>query len=85
MRAPLDEQRRAYSAVRALMRRNSDPKYQVRLTYRPGDLLAFDNRRALHGHSSYDAEGGQRHLHGCYMDRDDLPSCIRMLRRETEM
>ena len=84
LRASLDEQRRAYSAIRAMMRRNSDPKYQLRLTYRPGDLLAFDNRRALHGRSSYDAKGGQRHLHGCYMDRDDLLSCIRMLHRSAQ-
>lgn len=81
LKAPADVQRRAYTAVRAFMERNRDPAYQIRLSYRPGDLLAFDNRRVMHGRASYDAEGGMRHLHGCYMDRDDLLSCIRTLRR----
>ncbi|MGI9476084.1 MAG: TauD/TfdA family dioxygenase [Hyphomicrobiaceae bacterium] len=81
LKAPIKEQRRAYAAIRAFMARNRDPKYQVRLTYRAGDLLAFDNRRVLHGRASYDSNVGNRHLHGCYLDRDDLLSCIRMLRR----
>ena len=86
LRAPLrntvETQRRAYMAIRAFMARNRDARYQARLTYRPGDLLAFDNRRIMHGRASYDASGGKRHLHGCYMDRDDLLSCIRMIRRQ---
>ena len=80
--APINTQRRAYSAIRALMVRNRDTKYHVRLTYKPGDLLAFDNRRVMHGRAGYDASGGNRHLHGCYMDRDDLLSCIRMMKRQ---
>ncbi len=82
LKAPLDEQRRAYGSIRAFMRRNSERRYQIRLAYRPGDLLAFDNRRALHGRGSYDAKGGSRYLEGCYADRDDLQSCIRTLRRQ---
>lgn len=81
LKAPADVQRRAYTAVRAFMERNRDPAYQIRLMYRPGDLLTFDNRRVMHGRASYDAEGGMRHLHGCYMDRDELLSRIRTLRR----
>ena len=81
LRASIDDQRLAYSAIRSFMVHNRDPKYQVRLTYRPGDLLAFDNRRVMHGRTSYDAVGGSRHLHGCYMDRDDLLSCIRTIER----
>ncbi|MEL6361247.1 MAG: TauD/TfdA family dioxygenase [Pseudomonadota bacterium] len=83
LKAPIEEQRRAYNSVRAFMLRNRDAKYQACLTYKPGDLLAFDNRRIMHGRASYDASGGSRHLHGCYMDRDDLLSCIRMLHRQT--
>ncbi|MGI9410067.1 MAG: TauD/TfdA family dioxygenase [Hyphomicrobiaceae bacterium] len=88
LRAPLKasivDQRLAYTAIRAFMTHNRDTKYQVRLTYRPGDLLAFDNRRILHGRASFDAAGGSRYLHGCYMDRDDLLSCIRTIERTAQ-
>ncbi|MEM8975561.1 MAG: TauD/TfdA family dioxygenase [Pseudomonadota bacterium] len=83
LRAPIDIQARAYQSIRAFMRRNADPKYQMHVTYRPGDLLAFDNRRVLHGRSSYSEAGGHRHLEGCYADRDDLHSAIRLMRRKT--
>ncbi len=83
LKAPLDEQRRAYHAIRAFMRYNQRAAYQIRLTYRPGDLLVFNNRRILHGRMAYDEAGGRRHLHGCYMDADDLHSAIRMYRRRT--
>ncbi len=81
IKAPLNEQRRAYHSVRAFMRRCREQVYQIQLAYRPGDLLAFDNRRLLHGRSAYDAAGGDRHLEGCYAERDDLLSAIRMLTR----
>ncbi len=84
LRAPIDVQDRAYTSIRAFMRRNTDPTYQLQVTYRPGDLLAFDNRRVLHGRSSYSEAGGKRHLEGCYADRDDLHSAIRLMRRKTD-
>ena len=49
--------------------------------YRPGDLVAFDNRRVLHGRNGYDAQGGERFIEGIYSDRDDLLSAIRTTRR----
>ncbi|MEM9359603.1 MAG: TauD/TfdA family dioxygenase, partial [Pseudomonadota bacterium] len=82
LRAPIDIQTKAYHSIRAFMRRNADPKYQLHVTYRPGDLLAFDNRRVLHGRSSYSEAGGHRHLEGCYADRDDLHSAIRLMHRK---
>ena len=79
LKAPVDVQRRAYRAVRAFLQRAQDDAYVVRVTYAPGDLVAFDNRRVLHGRSGY--RGGERQLDGCYMDRDDLHSKIRTLSR----
>ena len=52
---------------------------QIRL--RPGNLLAFDNRRVLHGRTAFDPQSGARHRQGCYVDRDDLLSRIRVLER----
>ena len=50
--APLFVQERAYLAVRAFAVKAQDPKYQMIFAYRAGDLLAFDNRRVLHGRNS---------------------------------
>lgn len=82
MKAPLDIQARAYKAYRAFSLRAQSPKYQMKFRYEPGDLLAFDNRRALHGRAGYDAKGGARFIEGIYSDRDDLHSRIRTLKRQ---
>lgn len=82
LKAPLAEQERAYLSVRAFMRRSQDPAYQLSVRYRPGDLVAFDNRRVLHGRRAYDARGGRRYIEGTYADRDDLHSRIRTLQRK---
>jgi gamma-butyrobetaine dioxygenase len=55
----------------------------IRSAFAPGDLVMFDNRRVLHGRDSFDPQGGQRHLQGCYVDRDDVYSRLRILQRPT--
>jgi gamma-butyrobetaine dioxygenase len=54
----------------------------MQFRYEPGDLLAFDNRRVLHGRAGYEAKGGTRFIEGIYSDRDELYSRIRTLRRQ---
>jgi gamma-butyrobetaine dioxygenase len=81
LRAPVEVQARAYRAYRAFCARAQDPGYEMRFRYEPGDLLAFDNRRALHGRAGYDAKGGARFIEGIYSDRDELYSRIRTLKR----
>ena len=82
LKAPLDVQARAYKAYRAFSLRAQSPAYQMKFRYEPGDLLAFDNRRTLHGRAGYDARGGTRFIEGIYADRDDLHSRIRTLKRQ---
>ncbi|MEO0818910.1 MAG: TauD/TfdA family dioxygenase [Pseudomonadota bacterium] len=82
LRAPFHVQARAYAAYRAFCARAQDPGYAMRIRYEPGDLLAFDNRRALHGRAGYDAKGGARFIEGIYADRDDLHSRIRTIKRQ---
>lgn len=82
LKAPLNIQERAYKSYRAFCKRAQDPAYQLRVRYEPGDLFAFDNRRALHGRAGYDAAGGKRFIEGMYADRDDLYSRIRTLKRQ---
>lgn len=82
LKAPAHVQRRAYRAYRAFAMRAQDERYMMRIRYEPGDLLAFDNRRALHGRAGYEAKGGARFIEGIYSDRDDLHSRIRTLKRK---
>ena len=82
MKAPVEIQSRAYRAYRAFCARAQSEHYQMRIRYRPGDLLAFDNRRVLHGRAGYDAAGGKRFIEGIYSDRDELYSRIRLLKRQ---
>lgn len=37
----------------------------------PGDLVAFNNRRVLHGRTAFDQSRVLRHLEGCYVDIDE--------------
>ncbi|MDP9262638.1 MAG: TauD/TfdA family dioxygenase, partial [Actinomycetota bacterium] len=46
-----------------------------------GDLFIVDNLRVLHGRTGYAASGGERHLQGCYADRDGLRSTLAVLSR----
>ena len=70
-RARLQGRYRAYHA-RGLA--GSAPTSSWSLTYRPGDLVAFDNRRVLHGRTGLRPRvAAQRsHRRGIYADRDDL-------------
>ena len=71
-----------YSAVHRFTRMLADPAFEVRIRLEPGELLAFDNHRVLHGRAPFDlSPGGRRHLLGCYLDIDDLHSRISVLSR----
>ena len=70
-----------YRAYRAFMALTRDPAFQVRLKLQAGEMVAFDNRRVLHGRDAFDPTTGHRHLQGCYVDRGDLLSRIRVLSR----
>ena len=43
----------AYAAYRTLFEVTQRPELAVRITLTPGDVLAFDNRRILHGRDAY--------------------------------
>jgi gamma-butyrobetaine dioxygenase len=43
--------------------------------------MMFDNRRLLHGRTSFDPQEGLRHLQGCYIDVDWPRSLYRVLSR----
>jgi len=53
---------------------------ELRLKLMPGELVLFDNERALHGRTGF--SGGARHLQGCYADKDALRSMRCVLTNE---
>ena len=44
--------------------------------------MAFDNSRVRHARDAFDPKTGERLLQGCYVDRDEVQSRIRILERE---
>jgi gamma-butyrobetaine dioxygenase len=75
-----DLPREWYDAYRTFGRMLGAPAYQIRFKLDPGDLFIVDNLRVLHGRTGY-TEAGDRHLQGCYADRDGLRSKLAVLRR----
>ena len=80
--APFDDVEPAYAALMALQRLLREPEFALRFSYAPGDLVIFDNRRLLHARDAFDvSQGGSRWLQGCYLERDEARSRLRMLKR----
>jgi gamma-butyrobetaine dioxygenase len=46
-----------------------------------GQMVVFDNRRVLHGRRAFDPATGKRRLRGCYVDRSEFTSRLRVLQR----
>jgi len=72
-----------YRAYRAFMAMTRDPAYQLTFKLKAGEMIVFDNRRVLHGREAFDPSTGFRHLHGCYVDRGEFNSRLRLLARNS--
>lgn len=70
-----------YRAYRLFMQMTRDAAYGIKLKLSGGEMVVFDNRRVLHGREAFDPSTGFRHLHGCYVDRGEWDSRIRVLAR----
>ncbi len=44
-------------------------------------MVIFDNSRVMHGRAAFDANSGERHLRGYYIERNEVDSRIRVLAR----
>ena len=77
VRASFEETEWLYRGLRRAFTLAEDPAFTVRTKLKAGDLLCFDNRRALHGRVGYDPTTGGRKLMGCYVEREDLVSALR--------
>ena len=68
-----------YRAYRLFMEMTRDPAYGIALKLSGGEMVIFDNRRVMHGREAFDPSTGYRHLHGCYVDRGEWDSRLRVL------
>ncbi len=75
---PPDEMTAWYDAYAHLHRLVTDRAHWLLLRLEPGDVVLFDNWRTLHGRMGYT---GPRVFVGCYHNREDFESRLRVLRR----
>jgi len=71
-----------YPAFRKFGQMLQDPKYLMRFRLNAGECIVFDNHRIAHGRGSFIEGSGARHLRGCYIDRGEMRSTYRALRKE---
>ncbi len=62
-----------YAAYRDFTRLLDSDDFAIEITLQPGELVAFDNRRVLHGRRAFRSTE-RRHLQGCYIDIDAVRS-----------
>ena len=67
-----------YDAYRTFGQMLESPEFQIRFKLDAGNLYIFDNTRVMHGRTEFSGEGN-RHLQGCYADRDGLYSRLAVL------
>jgi len=60
-----------YHAYKLLTERIRADSMQFCFHLEPGDLVAFNNHRILHGRTAYDQSRVSRHLEGCYVEIDE--------------
>ncbi|GAB2802302.1 gamma-butyrobetaine dioxygenase [Halomonas shantousis] len=81
LRLPLQEVDAWYTAYRRFWQLLHAPRHLIEFALAPGQMIAFDNRRVLHGRRAFDPNTGKRHLQGTYLDLDLLESRLRVLAR----
>lgn len=73
-----------YKAYRQFSEIIRDPANILNLKLAPGDIMVFDNSRALHGRTAFNPASGARHLQGCYVDNDAVRSKHRALQNKLQ-
>jgi gamma-butyrobetaine dioxygenase len=68
-----------YLAYRHFIASLRDGRFKIELKLQARDTVVFDKRRILHGRNQFEENIGRRHLHGCYVDRSEFKSRLRML------
>ncbi|XP_042896174.1 gamma-butyrobetaine dioxygenase [Parasteatoda tepidariorum] len=72
LKGPKDTVQAFYGAYQLFGQKMREPESEYMFNLVPGDLVAFNNRRILHGRTSFDPRKVSRHLEGCYGDIDEV-------------
>lgn len=81
LQASIADAERFYAGLRLALELGDDPRFVVSHKLAAGDMLAFDNRRILHGRGPLDRSTGERWLRGSYVEREELESRLRVRQR----
>lgn len=81
LRGGLEEMYAFYTAQKTAYQLGNSDQFTAKFRLEAGDMMCFDNRRILHGRTSFDPASGGRWLRGCYMEREELWSGMRMAAR----
>jgi gamma-butyrobetaine dioxygenase len=81
LRLPAQQVEDFYQAMRYLLQLSAKEDQHLQFRLQPGDLLAFDNRRVFHGRTGFEDDAGERWLRGCYGEREELHSRLRLQAR----
>jgi len=68
-----------YEAYTYFYQQLHNKKFQIEFRLKAGDIFCFDNRRVLHGRKKFDANSGNRHLQGYYIEREEIISNLNYL------
>ena len=69
-----------YEAYRIFAELIHNKKFVFNFRLEAGDIFCFDNRRVLHGRTSFDPNSGNRHLQGYYIEREEIISRLNYLK-----
>ncbi|XP_035216628.1 gamma-butyrobetaine dioxygenase-like isoform X2 [Stegodyphus dumicola] len=72
LKGPADAVQPFYEAYQLMGQKMREKESEFAFNLIPGDLVAFNNRRVLHGRTSFDPRRMSRHLEGCYGDIDEI-------------
>ena len=61
----------------SVLMRHAD--FEIRFMLEPGDILAYDNQRVIHGRALYDDSLGGRHLRSVEVSREEFHNRLRLL------
>ena len=82
LRGQLEEMAAHYNAQKYAYRLGNSAEFKAEFKLTPGDMMCFDNRRILHGRTAFSPNSGARWLRGCYMEREELWSALRIAARQ---
>ena len=82
LRGSLAEMNDFYEAQKKFYKLVNSDQFKVEFKLNPGDMICMDNRRILHGRTRFSETRGERWLRGCYLERDELQSALRVVRRD---